>query len=122
MRSAAGLRYAYNARPYAMATFLIVLTLLLARRRSRWTGICAAACVATHYFAALCVGPILAVECLTSWKADRRWSVWTALSFAAFCSPLMLLVTRHVGARPHQFPGFGVFRKEVDALLFAALK
>ena len=30
--SAVGLRYAYNARSYAMATFLIVLTLLLARK------------------------------------------------------------------------------------------
>ncbi len=36
--SAAGLRYAYNARPYAMATFLIILTLYLAHRKSRWTG------------------------------------------------------------------------------------
>jgi Dolichyl-phosphate-mannose-protein mannosyltransferase len=120
--SAAGLRYAYNARPYAMATFLIVLTLFLARQRSRWTGVCAAACVASHYFGALCVGPVLAVECWLSWKTDRRWSVWTAFSFAAFCSPLVLLVTKHVGARPHQFPGFGNFRNEVDALLFAAMK
>ena len=33
--SAAGLRYAYNARPYAMASFLIVLTLYLAHRSRR---------------------------------------------------------------------------------------
>jgi Dolichyl-phosphate-mannose-protein mannosyltransferase len=71
--SAAGLRYAYNARPYAMATFLIVLTLYLAHRKSKWTGICAAACVATHYFAALCVGPIVAIGCLLCWKTNRRW-------------------------------------------------
>ena len=37
--SAAGLRYAYNARPYAMATFLIILTLYLAYRKSKWTGV-----------------------------------------------------------------------------------
>jgi Dolichyl-phosphate-mannose-protein mannosyltransferase len=115
--SAAGLRYAYNARPYAMATFLIALTLLLAHRKSRWTGICAAACVATHYFAALCVGPIIAVECLMMWKNNRRWALWTALSFAAVCAPLTILVTKHVGARANQYPGFGVFRKEVYALV-----
>jgi Dolichyl-phosphate-mannose-protein mannosyltransferase len=120
--SAAGLRYAYTARPYAMATFLIVLTLFLANRKSKWTGICAAACVATHYFAGLCVGPIIAIECLRSWKTDRRWALWTAFSFAAFCSPLTLLVTKHVAARPHQYPGFGIFRKEVYALITGALR
>ena len=46
--SSAGLRYAYDARPYAMATSLIVLTLVLTHRKSKWTGLCAAAAVATH--------------------------------------------------------------------------
>jgi len=59
--SSAGMWYAYDARPYAMATFLIVLTQFLAHRNSRWTGVCAAAAVATHYFAVLCVLPVLAV-------------------------------------------------------------
>jgi 4-amino-4-deoxy-L-arabinose transferase-like glycosyltransferase len=120
--SAAGLRYAYNARPYAMATFLIVLTLYLAHRKSKWTGICAAACVATHYFAALCVGPIVAIGCLLCWKTNRRWALWTALSFAALCAPLTILVANHVGARPHQYPEFGIFRKEVHALLKGAVE
>ena len=120
--SAVGLRYAYNARPYAMATFLIVLTLFLAHRKSKWTGVCAAACVATHYFAALCVGPIIAIECFMGWKTDRRWTSWTAISFAAFCGPLTILVANHVGARPHQFPGFGIFHKEVHALLKGAVE
>lgn len=120
--SAAGLRYAYNARPYAMATFLIVLTLYLAHRKSKWTGICAVASVATHYFAALCVGPILAIECLMSWKTDRHWILWTACSFAALCAPLTLLVTKHEGARPHQYPGFGIFREELFILLNSALR
>jgi len=120
--SAAGLRYAYNARPYAMATFLIVLTLYLAERKSKWTGLCAAACVATHYFAGLCVGSIILVECLQQWKSDRRWSVLTVSSFALFCSPLALLVTRHVAARPDQFPGFGNFRKEIDTIVGGALR
>src|SRR5271167_1665594 len=120
--SAAGLRYAYNARPYGMATFLIVLTLLLTKKRSRWAGISGAACVATHYFAALCAGPILAVGIVENWRENRRWSLLTAGSFAAFCAPLLVLVAKHLGARQGQFPHFGVFRKEVDALLFAAVK
>jgi hypothetical protein len=120
--SSAGLRYAYNARSYAMATFLIVLTLFLAHRKSKWAGICGAACVATHYFAGLCVGPILAMECFVDWKTDKRWAAWTASSFTIFCSPLVLLVAKHVGARPHQIPPFGNLRKEIDALLFAAVK
>jgi Dolichyl-phosphate-mannose-protein mannosyltransferase len=120
--SAAGLRYAYNARPYAMASFLIVLTLFFAHRKSKWAGLCAAACIATHYFSALCVGPIIAIECLVKWKSDRRWSLLTALSFVIFCVPLAALATKHVGARPEQFPGFGIFHKEVDTLVLGALR
>ena len=120
--SAAGLRYAYNARPYAMVTFLIVLTLYLAHRKSKWTGICAAACVATHYFAALCVGPIVAIECLLCRKVDQRWVLWTALSFALLCAPLTILVAHHMGARTNQYPEFGIFRKEVHALLKGAVE
>jgi 4-amino-4-deoxy-L-arabinose transferase-like glycosyltransferase len=120
--SAAGLRYAYNARPYAMATFLIVLTLYLAHRKSPWTGLCAAVCVATHYFAALCVGPIVVIECLLAWNLSRRWALATFFSFAALCAPLAILVANHVGARPHQYPGFGIFRKELHELLRAAIK
>ncbi len=115
--SAASLRYAYNARPYAMAAFLIVLTLYSAHRKSKWTGVCAAICVATHYFAALCVGPIVVIECVRNWKTDRRWALQTALWFNALCAPLTFLVANHVVARPHQYPGFGIFRKEVRALL-----
>jgi len=120
--SAAGIRYAYNARSYALACFLIVLTLLLAQRKSRWTSVAAAACVATHYFAALCVAPIVLIAALQAWKSDRRWSLWTAFSFAALCSPLTILVANHVGARPHQYPQFGVFRKELHALATAAAR
>jgi hypothetical protein len=120
--SGAGLRYAYNARPYAMATFLVVLTLFLAHCKSKWAGICAGACVATHYFAGLCVGPIIVIECLTNWKTERRWVLWTAFSFGASCAPLTLLVTKHMGARPGQFPVFGVFRKEVYTLLTGAIE
>jgi hypothetical protein len=120
--SAAGMRYAYNARPYAMAAFLITLTLLLSQRKSRWTGVCAAACVATHYFAALCVGPIVVIDCLIRWKSDRRWSLLTALSFLICCAPLLFLVTRHFGARPQQFAGFGPLSAEVWAMLIGCLK
>jgi hypothetical protein len=35
---------------------------------------------------------------------------------------LAALATRHVGARPEQFPGFGIFRKEVDTLVLGALR
>ena len=120
--SAAGLRYAYNARPYAMASFLIVLTLYLAHRKSPWTGLCGAASVAVHYFSALCVGPIIVVASLVNWKSDRRWSLLTVLSFAIFCAPFAALATRHVGARPQQYPGFDNFHKEVDTMLGGALR
>jgi Dolichyl-phosphate-mannose-protein mannosyltransferase len=120
--SAAGLRYAYNARPYGMAAFLIVLTLYLTKKQSRWAGISGAACVATHYFAALCAGPILAVGIVVNWRTNRRWCLWTAGLFAAFCLPLLQLVAKHLNARQGQFPPLGVFRKEVDAMLFAAVK
>ena len=120
--SSVGLRYAYNARPYAMATFLVVLTLILSKRKSNWTGLCAACCVATHYFTALCVGPIVAIECFRSWRMARGWAVITSLSFIAFCMPLTVLLAKHVEARPHQYPGFGPFRKEVTALLRASLE
>ena len=120
--SAVGLRYAYNARSYAMATFLIVLTLLLAEKKSKWTGVTAAACVTTHYFAALCVGPIIAIEFLRWFKTDRRWAWWTAASFAALCSPLTIVLAQHLGARPEQYRGFGGFRKELGALLRGSLQ
>jgi hypothetical protein len=45
-----------------------------------------------------------------------------ALSFAALCAPLTILVANHVGARPHQYPEFGIFRKEVHALLKGAVE
>jgi 4-amino-4-deoxy-L-arabinose transferase-like glycosyltransferase len=120
--SAAAMRYAYNARPYAMATFLIVLTLYLAHRKSKWTGICAVSCVATHYFAAFCVGPILAIECLLYWKTDRRWVLWTGLSFATICAPLTVLVAHHMRLSGHQYYGFGSFPTEVHALLKGAVE
>jgi len=101
--SAAGLRYAYNARPYAMATFLIVLTIYLSERKSQWVGCCAAAAVATHYFSVLCVGPIVTAACVLSWKTDRRWAVLTGVSFLLLSSPLSILVlhTGSTGAFPH---------------------
>lgn len=120
--SAVGLRYAYNARPYAMAAYLVVLTLILADRKSRWTGVCAAACVATHYFTALCVGPILVIECARNWKTHRRWATGTLASSAIVCAPLLILLAKHVEARPHQYPGFGPARKEISTLLRAALE
>jgi len=120
--SAACLRYAYNARPYAMATFLIVLTLYLADRASGWTGVAAAACVATHYFAALIVGPIVLIEAMRYWRTNRPWGVWACCSFALLCAPLLILVRRHITARPHQYPSFGIFRKELYALLFTSVR
>jgi len=120
--SAVGLRYAYNARPYAMASFLIVLTLLLALKGSRWTGVCAAACVATHYFAALCVVPILVFECAERWKSNRRWAVVTVASFAICCAPLLPLLRVHLFARPQQYPIFGAFPRELWALLKGSME
>jgi dolichyl-phosphate-mannose-protein mannosyltransferase len=120
--SAVGARYAYNARPYAMVSFLIVLTLLLAHRRSRWAGVCAAACIATHYFAALCILPILVWQCLSEWKSNRRWVWLTAISFAFCDAPLIPLLRVHIGARPLQYPGFGIFHKELWALLKGSME
>lgn len=115
--SSAGMWYAYDARPYAMATFLIVLTQFLARRRSGWSGICGAAAFATHYFAVLCAGPVLALECLRSWRRNRSWVLLTAFSFVICSAPLLLLLRVHIGARPHQYPGFNWWPGEFWALL-----
>jgi len=120
--SAAGVRYAYNARPYAMASFLVVLTLCLVQRKSKWAGITAALCVATHYFAGLCVASVIAVACLLAMKLQRRWALLTSGSFVAFCLPTGVLVLKHVGARPGQFPQFGSLHREVDAMLGGALR
>src|SRR5262249_21637731 len=83
--SSAGQRYAYDARPYAMAAFLVALTLYLACRKSRWAGLCGAAAASTHYFALLCVGPLLVFECVREWKSCRHWVSQTAVSFAGCC-------------------------------------
>lgn len=119
--SGVGLQYAYNARPYAMAAFLIISTFLLAHRRSRWTGICGAAAIATHYFAALCIAPILAVHCWNEWKRNRQWVWATVGSFVIGVAPLLPLLRVHLTARPHQFPGFGPVRNEAYALLKGAM-
>jgi hypothetical protein len=120
--SAVGLRYAYNARPYAMVSLLILLTLLLAHRKSKWTGVCAAACIATHYFAALCVLPILFWQCFAEWKTNRRWVWLTVISFSICDAPLIPLLRVHIGARPLQYPEFGVFHKELWALLKGSME
>jgi uncharacterized membrane protein len=120
--SAVGIRYAYNARPYAMVSFLIMLTLLLAHRKSKWAGVCAAACIATHYFAALCVLPILFWQCLVEWKSNRRWVWLTAISFAVCDAPLIPLLRVHIGARPQQYSGLGIFHNELWALLKGSLE
>ncbi|MGB7434820.1 MAG: glycosyltransferase family 39 protein [Candidatus Acidiferrum sp.] len=120
--SAVGLRYAYNARPYAMVSFLIVLTFFLAGRKSRWTGVCAAACIATHYFAALCVVPILLLEGWRQWRANRTWVLVTAASFAACCAPLIPLLRIHLAARPLQYAGFGLFHIELWWLFKGAME
>jgi len=120
--STAGVRYAYNARPYAMATFLIVLTLFLAHRKSKWTGICAATCVATHYFAAFCAGPIVVMECLVRWKSDRHWVLLTVFWFLFCCALVMPLAVHHLGARTDQYLGFGNLGKEVSALLWGSVQ
>jgi hypothetical protein len=118
--SSAGMWYAYDARPYAMATFLILATQLLARKSSPWAGFCGAAAFATHYFAVLCVGPVLALECYRKWNGDRLWSIWTAFSFSIWCAPLLWLLRIHLVARPNQYPGFGFFPEELWALLKGA--
>ena len=119
--SSVGIRYAYNARPYAMVSFLIVLALILARSKSRWTGACAGACVATHYFAALCIVPLLAVSSADEWKANRRWVLLTAITFGLFCAPLIVLLRVHIDARPQQYPGFTSLYEESCALLKGAI-
>ena len=120
--SAAGLRYAYDARPYAMAAFLIVLTLCLVNRGSKWAGACAAASIATHYFAALCVGPILLLGIAQHWKTKRKWAWLTTVTFAGCLAPLLPLLRIHVRARPVQYAGFGNFREELWALLKGAME
>lgn len=120
--SSTGTWYAYDARPYAMATFLIVLTQYLAYRKSRWAGVCAAAGVATHYFAALCVAPILVLECLRRRRTDRRWVAWTLLSFGFCSAPLVWLLQIHMAARPNQYARFGALPQEVWALLKGSMQ
>ena len=115
--SGVGEVYAWNMRPYAMASFLVVLEYLLAQRRSRWTGLCAAASVATHYFAALCVGPILVLAMIQNWKSDRAWVKKTATTFALGMAPLLLLLRTHLAARPLQYSDFGPWYQELWALL-----
>ncbi len=118
--SGAAIRYAFTARSYAMANFLIVLTLYCAQRRSRWTGPVAACSAATHYFSALCVAPLLLVYCGMRWKSDRRWALWTASSFAALFALLVPLLLVHFGARPDQFAGPGRFTDDIAAALNGA--
>ena len=113
----AGVLYAWDARPYAMASFLILLTQALARKRSRWTGICAAASIATHYFAALCVVPILIVTAVKAWNQNRAWVRQTALTFACGVAPLLFLLRTHFHARPDQYTGLGPMPQELFALL-----
>jgi hypothetical protein len=118
--SSAGSWYAYDARPYAMTTCLILLTQVLARKKSKWTGVCAATSFATHYFAALCVVPVLLMGCSKRWKPERHWSLLTAVSFGIASAPLFLLLRIHLLARPNQFTDFGSFPAEVWALLKGA--
>jgi hypothetical protein len=120
--SSIGMWYAYDARPYAMATFFIVLTQFLAHRQSRWTGVCAAAGFATHYFAVLCLAPVLALESVKLWKTNRTWAIWTLASFSLFSAPLLWLLRIHMTARPNQFPRFGALPEEVWALLKGSLQ
>ena len=120
--SSAGMWYAYDARPYSMATFFIVLTQFLGRRKSRWTGFCAAAGFATHYFALLCIAPLLGMKCVQRWKTDFRWVLFTLLSFGLCSLPLLGLLRAHFDARPHQYPGFGLFPEEVWALIKGSLQ
>lgn len=120
--SSVGLRYAYNARPYAMVSFLIVLTILLARRRSNWTGVCAAACIATHYFAALCVVPILLAQTVQERNSNGRWVLLTWASFVGCCAPLIPLLSVQFRARPVQYTGFGRPHNELMALWKGAME
>jgi Dolichyl-phosphate-mannose-protein mannosyltransferase len=120
--SAVGVRYAYNARPYAMVSFLIVLTMFLARKRSNWTGACAAASIATHYFAALCIAPILLAETINQWKTNRRWALVTWTTLACCCAPLIPLLSIHIRARPLQYTGFGAVHSELCALWKGAME
>jgi Dolichyl-phosphate-mannose-protein mannosyltransferase len=121
--SAVGLRYAYNARPYAMASFLIMLTLFLAQKRSKWTGISAAASIATHYFAALCVGPILLFECVRAWREkNQSCAILSATTFILGCLPLLPLLRVQIGARPEQYPVFGGFGQESWSLLKGSME
>jgi len=101
--SSTAVAYSYTARSYSMALFLIILTLYLAQRKSIWAGVAAAASIATHYFSALCVGPILLCYFISGWKENRRWTVQTAILFTACIAPLVPMVLMHFGARPAQY-------------------
>jgi hypothetical protein len=101
--SGAATQYAYTARAYGMAVFLIILTLYGAQRQKVWTGLAAASCIAVHYFSALCVGPLVIFFCFVDWKDHRRWSLWTACSFLIVAASLTPLVLVHFSARPDQY-------------------
>jgi len=115
--SGAAIGYAYTARSYAMANFLIVLTIYWAQRKCAWTGVIAASCIAVHYFSALCIVPILLVHCCERWKTDRRWSVLTASSFAVLCALLLPLALVHLRARPDQYAATASFLGDLKAML-----
>ena len=110
------------ARQYAIAAFFILLTLDLGNRKSRWTGVCASACVATHYFAALCAAPMLLIFCVWRWKTDRRWAVMGLAWFAILCCPLLAMVSKFINIPPtYRFRGFGPWPGEVAALARGAV-
>jgi len=119
--SGAALRYAYNARPYALVTLLVLSTLYLARRRSNWTPLVAAACVATHYFSAILIGSILLIEWILAWQTARAWVIRSFCVFTALCLPVLPFVAHQAGGRPYQYRGFGILRKEISALITGAV-
>lgn len=118
--SGAAVGYGYTARSYAMAEFLIVLTMYCAQRKSAWTGVVAASCIAAHYFSALCIVPILLFYCYMRWTTDRRWSILTACSFGVLTAILLPLLLVHLRARPDQYAGTASLVVELRAVLIGS--
>ena len=108
--------YAHNSRAYAMAECLMLLTIYLGERGSRWTAVSAAIAVGTHYFTALAVGPLVLWYCVKNGRTNRGWSIATGLIFFALALTLLPLAIVHFTARPAQYSVLVSLPSEIAAV------
>lgn len=119
--SGVSLMYAATARQYALAELLILLALYCGQRRSLWAGVVAALAVATHYYALLAIAPILAVQCVSAWKSQRRWSLCSALLFSLGVAALVPMLKVQAAARMSHYPTTAPLYREASVLVVGEL-